>query len=64
MLIFIFPIIFHFRLFGWRGRSGTELFCCAVILLVGMIGGVIGGSSAVYNLWEDFQGNGGPGPSI
>ncbi|KAJ3216418.1 hypothetical protein HDU67_009472 [Dinochytrium kinnereticum] len=57
-LIFVFPVLFDFSLFGFHHRTFKEKAIGVIILLVGIYGGVIGGWEAIMALVRDFQGNG------
>ena len=54
LLIFIFPIVFHFKLFGFKHLTVTELALRCVILVIGCFGGLLGGYQAVKALYNDF----------
>lgn len=49
-LIFIFPIVFDFKLNGWRQKKYYELVWCALIILLGIVGMVFGTIEAVKEL--------------
>jgi amino acid permease len=55
MLIFVFPIIFHYKLFGRKHISVWENLARLCIVLIGILAGVVGGSQAVYALYMDFS---------
>ena len=54
LLIFIFPILFHHKLFGWAHVSKRENATRILILIVGLLAGLIGGSEALAALYRDF----------
>ena len=54
LLIFIFPILFHYKLFGWAHVSKRENATRILILIVGLLAGLIGGSEALAALYRDF----------
>ncbi|KAJ3069743.1 hypothetical protein HDU98_007199 [Podochytrium sp. JEL0797] len=60
-LIFIFPVVFDFKLFGFHGRPLFDKVFGIVILIVGVFGGFVGGYEAIVNLINDVNGvpNGG-----
>ncbi|KAJ3399824.1 hypothetical protein CcCBS67573_g04157 [Chytriomyces confervae] len=58
-LIFVFPVIFDFQLFGFQNRSTSEKVFGILILVVGVFGGVVGGFEAIVALVHDIQGTGG-----
>ncbi|KAJ3117140.1 hypothetical protein HDU96_007803 [Phlyctochytrium bullatum] len=60
-LIFVFPVLFDFALFGFRARPLREKAIGILILMVGIYGGVIGGWEAIRALILDFQGKGSGG---
>jgi amino acid permease len=55
MLIFVFPILFHYKLFGIAHLTRREHVIRTMIVLVGVFSGCIGGSQAIYNLYIDFS---------
>ncbi|KAJ3104819.1 hypothetical protein HK100_003999 [Physocladia obscura] len=55
-LIFIFPVIFDFKLFGFQNRPWQERVFGVVILIVGAFGGLVGGYEAVIALLNDING--------
>ncbi|KAI8616794.1 transmembrane amino acid transporter protein-domain-containing protein [Chytriomyces sp. MP71] len=59
-LIFVFPVVFDFQLFGFQTRSTFEKVFGIMILVVGVFGGVVGGFEAVVALVNDVKGVGGP----
>ncbi|KAG0343757.1 hypothetical protein BG004_005009 [Podila humilis] len=54
-LIFILPILFYFKLIGWRQMKWYELLWCAFILVVGVLSAVIGSIDAVKELNYKFN---------
>ncbi|KAJ3025795.1 UNVERIFIED_CONTAM: hypothetical protein HDU68_006671 [Siphonaria sp. JEL0065] len=59
-LIFVFPIVFDFKLFGYNNRTWNEKGFGIVIIVVGVFGGVVGGYEAIIALIRDINGTGGP----
>ncbi|KAF9933074.1 hypothetical protein FBU30_006575 [Linnemannia zychae] len=53
-LIFVLPIIFYFKLIGWRHLKYHELAWCAFIVIIGLISAVIGSIDAIKALRESF----------
>ncbi|KAF9976105.1 hypothetical protein BGZ73_009142 [Actinomortierella ambigua] len=53
-LIFILPILFYWRLVGWRQMPWYELVLCGFILIVGILSAVIGTIDAIRALHRDF----------
>ncbi|RKP07203.1 transmembrane amino acid transporter protein-domain-containing protein [Thamnocephalis sphaerospora] len=53
MLVFVLPIICYMRLFGWRSIRPLELVWCAIILIIGLMGCVLGSISAVKEMMEE-----------
>ncbi|OAQ32741.1 hypothetical protein K457DRAFT_134861 [Linnemannia elongata AG-77] len=53
-LIFVLPIIFYFKLIGWRQMKAYELLWCAFIVIIGVISAVIGSIDAIKALRNDF----------
>ncbi|KAG0277014.1 hypothetical protein BGZ95_006680 [Linnemannia exigua] len=56
-LIFVLPIIFYFKLIGWRQMKFYELGWCAIIVVIGLISAVIGSIDAIKALNARFVGN-------
>jgi len=56
MLIFVFPVIFDFRLYGFSNRSSKDIGQGILILCMGALCAVIGGMEAITALWKDFHG--------
>ncbi|KAF9324516.1 hypothetical protein BGZ91_002902 [Linnemannia elongata] len=54
MLIYVLPIFFYWRLIGWRQMPWYELLWCAIILIIGLLGCVIGSIDAIKALHHDF----------
>ncbi|KAJ3294365.1 hypothetical protein HDU79_011137 [Rhizoclosmatium sp. JEL0117] len=59
-LIFVFPVLFDFKLFGFHNRTWNEKVFGIVIMIVGVFGGVVGGFEAVVALANDISGAKGP----
>ncbi|KAF9142214.1 hypothetical protein BGX30_003145 [Mortierella sp. GBA39] len=53
-LIFVLPIIFYFKLIGWRQMKFYELGWCAIIVIIGVISAVIGSIDAIKALRISF----------
>ncbi|KAG0253040.1 hypothetical protein DFQ27_007708 [Actinomortierella ambigua] len=53
-LIFILPIVFYWRLIGWRHMPWYELAFCAFTLIIGALSAVIGTIDAIKALNRDF----------
>ncbi|KAK3834675.1 MAG: transmembrane amino acid transporter protein-domain-containing protein [Linnemannia elongata] len=53
-LIFVLPIIFYFKLIGWRQMKAYELVWCAFIVVIGVISAVIGSIDAIKALRASF----------
>ncbi|KAK9762150.1 hypothetical protein K7432_012393 [Basidiobolus ranarum] len=49
-IIFVFPVVFYLKLYGWRTVPWYELILCAIIIIVGMLSCVLGTIDAVKNL--------------
>ncbi|KAI9275747.1 transmembrane amino acid transporter protein-domain-containing protein [Phascolomyces articulosus] len=56
-LIFIFPIIFYYRLTGFRNKPFYELIFGAIAILLGIVGLIFGSKTAIEGLITEF----GPG---
>ncbi|CAG8737252.1 13534_t:CDS:2, partial [Cetraspora pellucida] len=54
-LVFIFPVIFYMKLFGWSKLSFLELMLGLFVIFVGVVGYVVGTIDAVRSLIKDFQ---------
>ena len=59
MLIFIFPVIFHYKIFGAQHVSIWEHIFRGFIISMGIFSGVIGGWQAIKALYYDFLNTGG-----
>lgn len=55
MLIYVMPIAFYMKLFGWRSMKWYEIIWCAVILVIGLLSCVIGSIDAIKVLKERFD---------
>ncbi|KAK3832341.1 MAG: transmembrane amino acid transporter protein-domain-containing protein [Linnemannia gamsii] len=54
MLIYVMPIGFYWKLYGWRTMKWYELVWCAIVLVIGLLGCVIGSIDAIKALHKDF----------
>ncbi|RCI01698.1 hypothetical protein CU098_011204 [Rhizopus stolonifer] len=54
-LIFIFPVIFYFKLTGFRNKPIYEIAWCFLILLLGLVGLIFGTISSIEQLIKDFR---------
>ncbi|KAF9297515.1 hypothetical protein BGZ88_009776 [Linnemannia elongata] len=54
MLIYVMPIGFYWKLFGWRTMKWYELCWCGIVLVIGLLGCVIGSMDAIKALHRDF----------
>ncbi|KAF9428079.1 hypothetical protein BGZ94_003444 [Podila epigama] len=54
-LIFVMPILFYFKLIGWRQMKWYELVWCAIIVIIGVISAVIGSIDAIKGLKNRFE---------
>lgn len=54
-LIYIFPIIFYFRLTGIRNKPIYEIVWCCLICLMGIVGLIFGTISSIEALIADFK---------
>ncbi|GAA5800362.1 hypothetical protein HPULCUR_005791 [Helicostylum pulchrum] len=54
-LIFIFPILFYFKLTGFRNKPIYELAWCFLTILLGIVGLIFGTISAIEALIENFK---------
>ncbi|KAI9025996.1 transmembrane amino acid transporter protein-domain-containing protein [Phycomyces nitens] len=55
-LIFIFPVIFYFKLTGFRGKAWWEYILAFFTVLLGVVGLIFGTISACQALNRDFKG--------
>ncbi|ORY46340.1 hypothetical protein BCR33DRAFT_715453 [Rhizoclosmatium globosum] len=55
-LIFVFPVVFDFKLFGFKDRPLFDKVFGILILIVGVFGGVVGGFEAIVALINDING--------
>jgi amino acid permease len=53
-LIFVLPILFYFKLIGWRHMKFYELAWCALIVIIGIISAIIGSIDAIKALRTSF----------
>ncbi|KAK5815707.1 hypothetical protein F5H01DRAFT_405813 [Linnemannia elongata] len=54
-LIFVLPVVFYAKLFGWRQMRWFELAWCATIVVIGIVSAVIGSIDAIQALKDDFE---------
>lgn len=54
-LVFIFPVIFYFKLTGIRGKPWYEYVLGVLTLLMGIVGLIFGTISAIEALNNDFK---------
>ncbi|KAI8337781.1 transmembrane amino acid transporter protein-domain-containing protein [Blakeslea trispora] len=54
-LVFIFPVVFYFKLTGFRNKPFYEIAWCALILLLGVVGLIFGTKSSIEQLIADFR---------
>ncbi|KAI8393724.1 transmembrane amino acid transporter protein-domain-containing protein [Radiomyces spectabilis] len=54
-LIFIFPVVFYFKLTGWR-KPWYEMILAFFVILLGVVGLIFGTISAIQALDKDFKG--------
>ncbi|CAG8483178.1 6315_t:CDS:2 [Scutellospora calospora] len=54
-LVFIFPVIFYIKLFGWSKLSILDLICSLIVVFIGFSGYVIAVIDAISSLIKDFQ---------
>lgn len=54
-LIFIFPILFYFRLTGFRNKPYYEIAWCLLTILLGIVGLIFGTISSIEALIADFS---------
>jgi vesicular inhibitory amino acid transporter len=54
-LIFIFPIVFYFKLTGFRNKPIYELAWCGLTLLLGVVGLIFGTIDSIRALIRDFK---------
>ncbi|KAG0335241.1 hypothetical protein BG000_007676 [Podila horticola] len=54
-LIFVMPIVFYFKLIGWRQMKWYELVWCAIIVIIGVVSAVIGSIDAIKELNRKFH---------
>lgn len=57
-LIFIFPILFYFKLTGFRNKPYYEIAWCLLTILLGIVGLIFGTISAIQALIRDFKADG------
>ncbi|ORY03961.1 hypothetical protein K493DRAFT_206379 [Basidiobolus meristosporus CBS 931.73] len=49
-IIFVFPVAFYLKLFGWRNVSWYHLVLCAITMIIGWLSCVIGTIDSIKNL--------------
>ena len=54
-LIFIFPILFYFKLTGFRNKPIYEIAWCLLTILLGVVGLIFGTISSIQALIQDFK---------
>lgn len=54
-LVFLFPILFYFKLTGFRNKPFYELAWCGLTMLLGIVGLIFGTISAIQALIADFS---------
>ncbi|KAF9281073.1 hypothetical protein BGZ74_002456 [Mortierella antarctica] len=54
-LIFVMPVVFYFKLIGWRQLKAYELVWCAIIVIIGVVSAIIGSIDAVKALKVSFD---------
>jgi amino acid permease len=54
LLIFIFPVVFHWRMYGMHSNFSAAI--AAVILITGLVGGTLGAMDALQNLIKAIKG--------
>jgi hypothetical protein len=54
-MIFLFPIVFDFKLFGFSKRKLSEKIFGILLISIGIVGGIIGTFDAISILIEDFR---------
>lgn len=54
LLIFIFPVVFHYRIFGSDHVSKWEHAARITIVCVGLLAGSVGGFQAISKLYNDI----------
>ncbi|KAI9292586.1 hypothetical protein K502DRAFT_367483 [Neoconidiobolus thromboides FSU 785] len=57
LIIFLIPVICHFKLFGFKKRPFYDYILAPLCIIVGALGLVLGSIDAVSNLIKAFQGN-------
>ncbi|ORX89622.1 hypothetical protein K493DRAFT_318559 [Basidiobolus meristosporus CBS 931.73] len=55
-IIFVFPVVFYLKLYGWRNIRWYELILCAIIIVVGMVSCVLGTIDAIKSLKATLSG--------
>ncbi|KAI8338592.1 transmembrane amino acid transporter protein-domain-containing protein [Chlamydoabsidia padenii] len=55
LLIFVFPVLFYFRLTGFRNKPIYEILWCGFIVLLGIVGLIFGSWSAIDDLKLAYQ---------
>ncbi|KAF9916117.1 hypothetical protein BX616_004582 [Lobosporangium transversale] len=58
-MIYVLPIVFYFKLIGWRHMRRYELAWCAAIVITGVLSAIIGSIEAIKALRDDFENDNG-----
>jgi len=56
LLVFVLPVIFYLKLFGWNNMTTWEIVSNLFVVVVGSIGCIIGTMDAISSLSKDFNG--------
>ncbi|KAK9718028.1 hypothetical protein K7432_005782 [Basidiobolus ranarum] len=54
MIVFVLPVVFYLKLYGWRSVRIWELIWCLFIIIIGFIGCVLGAKDAIEALKANF----------
>ncbi|ORZ16463.1 transmembrane amino acid transporter protein-domain-containing protein [Absidia repens] len=58
VLIFVFPILYYFKLTGFRNKHIIEILWCFLTILMGIVGLIFGTKDAIEGLIQETQGGG------
>lgn len=53
--MFIFPVVFDWRLFGFTNRSRVDMGKGIGVVCMGVYIGIVGGGNALIGLWRDVR---------
>ena len=55
VLVFILPVVYHYKLFGFKNRSYRDYLSHSIIVIIGAVSMFMGCSDAIYEIVGDFK---------